>query len=100
MSDKPIAAGKSSYDMIDPVSFWQALKLEKGCKMLDLGCGIGNYAVEAAVRIGQSGRVYAIDAWAEGVEQLKTRMAEKGLFQYCPGRSRHQSRYPGRRGKY
>ena len=80
MNDKPIAAGKSSYDMIDPAAFWPALKLEKGSLILDLGCGIGNYAVEAAVRIGQSGRVYAIDAWAEGIEQLKTRMIENGIY--------------------
>ena len=84
MSDKPIAAGKSSYDMIDTAAFWPALNLEKGSVMLDLGCGIGNYAVEAAVRIGQSGRIYAIDAWAEGIEQLKTRMTEKGLSNIVP----------------
>ena len=33
MSDKPIAAGKSSYDMIDTAAFWPALNLEKGSVM-------------------------------------------------------------------
>ena len=29
--------------------------------MIDLGCGSGDYAIEAAARVGDSGRVFAVD---------------------------------------
>ena len=79
MSHKPIAAGKSSYDTIDAAVFWEAMALNKNSILMDLGCGIGNYAMAAATHIGAQGLVYAIDAWAEGIEKLKQRMASEKI---------------------
>jgi ubiquinone/menaquinone biosynthesis C-methylase UbiE len=71
MSDHPIAAGKSSYDLIDPKIFWPKLALTPGSTVLDLGCGAGRYTLPMAGQIGPAGKVIAIDLWAEGIDRLK-----------------------------
>jgi ubiquinone/menaquinone biosynthesis C-methylase UbiE len=71
MSDHPIAAGKSSYDLIDPDIFWPKLALTPDSTVLDLGCGAGRYTLPMASRIGPAGKVIALDLWAEGIEQLR-----------------------------
>jgi ubiquinone/menaquinone biosynthesis C-methylase UbiE len=35
--------------------------VRKGSKVLDFGCGSGNYTVPAAIIVGDEGRVYAVD---------------------------------------
>lgn len=84
LTDKPIAAGKSSYDRLDAATLWQALDLGEDTVLMDLGCGVGNYAVAAAGRIGPRGLVHAIDAWAEGIAQLETRIAREGIANIRP----------------
>ena len=46
---------------------------------LDLGCGRGNYLVPVAKAIGPRGRVFGIDAWQEGLDDLKSRFLEEGI---------------------
>jgi ubiquinone/menaquinone biosynthesis C-methylase UbiE len=75
---KPPGAGKSSYDLIDPVALWAALNLPQGITFLDLGCGQGNYSLAAADLIGPRGLVYAVDLWEEGIAALKARAAREG----------------------
>lgn len=84
MNEKPIAAGKSSYDLINATLFWEALGLEDGTVVMDLGCGIGNYAVPAAGRVGPQGLVHAIDAWKEGIEQVKERITQGNITNIRP----------------
>ena len=60
-------AGKSSFDLIDAKQLFERLSIKKGSTFVDLGCGRGEYAIEAALRIGQEGAVYAIDLWEEGL---------------------------------
>lgn len=79
MHDKPIAAGKSSFDLINADTVFQALALKKGSTLLDIACGIGNYTLAAAERIGPDGMVYAIDLWEEGIEALKNSAAARDL---------------------
>lgn len=43
--------------------------------ILDLGCGLGNYAIAAAPRIEPGGVIYALDPWDEGIETLEVRAA-------------------------
>ena len=84
MSDKPIAAGKSSYDMLNTTAFWQALGLGGSTVMMDLGCGIGNYAVVAAEQIGPQGLIHAIDAWQDGIKHLKDRIDRRRITNIRP----------------
>jgi hypothetical protein len=53
MSHKPISAGKSSFDLIDFSAFMSALDLQGETVILDVACGIGNYAIEIARQIGK-----------------------------------------------
>jgi ubiquinone/menaquinone biosynthesis C-methylase UbiE len=76
--NKPPGAGKSSFDLIDPVALWAELDLPQGITFLDLGSGQGNYALAAAEIIGPGGVVYAVDLWEEGIAALKRRADEEG----------------------
>ena len=47
--------------------------------VLDLGCGVGNYAIPTAGVVGRSGKVYAIDKNREPLDELMHRTKERGL---------------------
>jgi ubiquinone/menaquinone biosynthesis C-methylase UbiE len=68
----PVAAGKSSYDLIDSEKFWQFLAIPSGITALDLACGAGRYTLPLAERVGPRGKVIAVDLWADGIAQLQT----------------------------
>lgn len=74
-----IAAGKSSYDLVDSDALWSYLALPSDSTVLDLGCGAGRYALPMAKQIGSTGRVIALDLWAEGIEQLRETAASQGV---------------------
>ncbi len=67
---KPIAAGKSSFGLIDPVKLFSVLQLRKETVLLDLACGNGAYSLAASRYIGEQGKIYAIDLWKEGIDSL------------------------------
>jgi len=73
MHDKPVAAGKSSFDLIDSKELFSVLRPHEGEIVLDLACGIGNYSVELARLVGTQGVVYAVDVWKEGLVALNER---------------------------
>jgi ubiquinone/menaquinone biosynthesis C-methylase UbiE len=77
--DRPRGAGKSSFDLIDQTRFFEILDPTAGSVFLDLGSGEGNYTLPIAEVVGARGKVYAFDAWAEGIENLKRRAVERGL---------------------
>jgi ubiquinone/menaquinone biosynthesis C-methylase UbiE len=77
----PIAAGKSSFDLIDPEIVFAQLRLQPDTVLLDLACGVGNYALAAAQFIGPAGAIHAFDLWAEGIAALRESAAARGLAQ-------------------
>ena len=79
MNEHPTAAGKSSYDLIDQELFWKALSVNTGMTVLDLACGAGRYSLPLAERIGPSGKVIAIDLWADGVAKLVAAAEKAGV---------------------
>ncbi|AAK42461.1 precorrin-6Y C5,15-methyltransferase (decarboxylating) subunit CbiT [Saccharolobus solfataricus] len=52
------------------------LRIKKGDKVLDIGCGTGSITVEASLLVGNSGRVYGIDKEEKAIN-LTRRNAEK-----------------------
>jgi ubiquinone/menaquinone biosynthesis C-methylase UbiE len=76
MNDTPVAAGKSSYDLIDREAFFRALGDITGMTVLDAGCGAGKYTLPLAELTGPEGAVYAVDLWREGIALLAQRAAE------------------------
>ncbi len=63
--------GPSSYWLQDPAAVFEILPLLPGDRVLDLGCGAGEYALEAARRVGPSGLVTAIDNWPPIIDALE-----------------------------
>jgi ubiquinone/menaquinone biosynthesis C-methylase UbiE len=77
MSDKPIGAGKSSFDLIDPALFFDSLQLDRHRVFLDVACGIGNYSLAVAEVLGENSIIYAIDLWPEGISSLQKEISKK-----------------------
>ncbi len=77
MKQSPPGAGRSSYELINQDILFGDLHLKSKTTFLDLGCGRGEYAIEAATR--GAGTVYGIDLWEEGVAVLRQEASAKGL---------------------
>jgi ubiquinone/menaquinone biosynthesis C-methylase UbiE len=70
MTEKPIAAGKSSFNLIDSKKLFSELRLKENTTFLDLACGSGAYSIAASEYIGEEGIIYAVDLWKEGIDNL------------------------------
>ncbi len=79
MPPKPIAAGKSSFDLIDFATFLKTVDLNAPTVLLDVACGVGNYAIEIARQIRGKGTVHALDLWEEGITKLRLKAGSLGL---------------------
>jgi ubiquinone/menaquinone biosynthesis C-methylase UbiE len=79
MAHKPVSAGKSSFDLIDFTTFLNVLELRGPIVLLDVACGIGSYAIEIARQIRNTGTVYALDLWEEGINKLRLKAGSLGL---------------------
>lgn len=53
--------------------------LRPGMRVLDAGCGPGRLTVPAALRVGPSGRVAAVDIQQEMLDRLRERIHREGL---------------------
>jgi len=53
MTDKPIAAGKSSFSLMDTRVLFSEIGLTKNITLLDLACGNGAYALAASSHMGR-----------------------------------------------
>ena len=70
MNDKPVAAGKSSFDLIDAKKALAIIAVKPNSSFLDMACGVGKYSLELAKHIGEKGSIYAVDLWTEGIAAL------------------------------
>jgi ubiquinone/menaquinone biosynthesis C-methylase UbiE len=84
MHNKPIAAGKSSFDLIDKERFFAALGLNRDSVLLDAACGVGKYSVAASDVLKNEGIIFAVDLWEEGIQTLKQTVAEKEIKNIRP----------------
>lgn len=62
----------------------EALAVEPGQTICDMGCGNGFYTLELARRVGPRGRVYAVDIQPEMLRMLAERAAAAGLDNIRP----------------
>jgi len=53
--------------------------IEKGQKVLDFGCGQGNYTIPAARLVGEQALVYALDEDEAALDQLMSNVESMGL---------------------
>ena len=84
MPENPIAAGSSSFDLIDPARLFAALELRKDTVLLDVGCGIGAYALATAEKLGVKGTIYAVDLWEEGIATLSREISLRRITNIHP----------------
>jgi len=59
--------------------FLKSIGLRRGHKVLDFGCGRGNYTIPAAQVVGNEGRVYALDKNPRSLDELMRRAAARDL---------------------
>jgi ubiquinone/menaquinone biosynthesis C-methylase UbiE len=63
----------------DPQKNIAELGIGNGMKVVDLGAGSGFYAIEAAKKVGPSGRVYAVDVQKDLLDKVKNGAGVAGL---------------------
>nr|WP_320193515.1 methyltransferase domain-containing protein [uncultured Desulfobacter sp.] len=67
--------------MQEPEPVFEALNICPGQSILDMGCGAGDYALQAARLTGSLGQVTAVDKWPPTVDALKASAKAAGLSQ-------------------
>ena len=63
----------------DPAANVAKFGLIDGMKVVDLGAGSGFYSIEAAKKVGSSGRVYAVDVQKDLLERLRSVASTNGV---------------------
>lgn len=58
--------------------------VQKNMKILDYGCGIGSYTIEAAKLTGKTGKVVAADINAKMIEEVKKQQETEHLSNITP----------------
>jgi ubiquinone/menaquinone biosynthesis C-methylase UbiE len=61
----------------NPETILQDLQVDMA--FVDVGCGDGFFSILAAKKVGENGRVYAVDIDASAIEQLKQKAKAKSL---------------------
>jgi ubiquinone/menaquinone biosynthesis C-methylase UbiE len=79
MDHKPIAAGKSSFDLVDVEKLFSELNLKPETVFLDVACGRGSYSLAISKLIEAEGHVYAVDLWEEGIAILEGEVTKRGI---------------------
>jgi ubiquinone/menaquinone biosynthesis C-methylase UbiE len=63
----------------DPEEILSRIGLREGMVFIDVGSGEGYFAIPAARRVGDNGRVFAVDINAEAIGNLRARAEQEGL---------------------
>jgi ubiquinone/menaquinone biosynthesis C-methylase UbiE len=63
----------------DPAANLAKFGLIDGMKVVDIGAGSGFYSIEAAKRVGSSGRIYAVDVQKDLLERLRSVASNQGV---------------------
>lgn len=62
-----------------PAETIEMLGIDQGYSILDFGCGIGSYTIPAAIKVGESGQVYALDIHPMAIERVRKRAKDENL---------------------
>jgi ubiquinone/menaquinone biosynthesis C-methylase UbiE len=73
--------------LLDPARVIDNLNIMPDMKVADFGCGTGHFTILIAKRVGEDGRVSAIDVQEAPLESVKTRAREAGLANIDPIRA-------------
>lgn len=77
---KPDNANEARLNRLQPPDLvMDAIGVKEGMVVAEIGAGQGRYVVQLAVRVGESGKVYAEDINANSLRYLEKRCARGGL---------------------
>lgn len=62
-----------------PGKLLDSLKIRPGQQVVDLGAGVGFFSLRLARRVGEKGKVYAVDIQQEMLDRLKQRATSAGV---------------------
>ncbi|MFO7172929.1 MAG: methyltransferase domain-containing protein [Bacillota bacterium] len=79
---------------LDPLRILGLLDLRVGMTLLDVGCGPGYFALEAARMVAPAGKVYGVDVSEEMVARLRERAAAAGVENLVPVLAEEEDEYP------
>jgi len=67
-----------------PGEVMDALGVEPGERVADIGCGFGYFTFRLAARVGAEGKVYAVDIDREAINRVRARKERENLEQVEP----------------
>lgn len=76
--------GPSSACLHDPKTVLKHVPLKAGHVFVDLGCGAGDYTIEASTIVRANGKVYALDKWRYLIDKLSETIESMGLDNITP----------------
>ncbi len=68
-----------TWECRDGVGFLEAIGVAPADTVVDFGCRVGHYAIPAALAVGPSGSVYALDKDETSLEELRRKATDCGL---------------------
>jgi len=71
--------GYSSFEFVNTDLLITELNIRKGLTFLDLGCGIGDYSILVSDIVSDTGKVFSVDIWEDGIEILKSRINSRKI---------------------
>lgn len=72
-------SGISSKSKLDAPNLLKSIGIGPGQVFLDAGAGFGHFSLAAAPLVGDGGKVYAVDIYAEGMAALRNEAARLGV---------------------
>lgn len=80
----PKGAGKTSFELIDSNKLKDTLPVKPGSVVIDLACGKGIYSMFLSDIVGETGLIYAVDLWEEGLSLLGSQIEQKDICNILP----------------
>lgn len=81
---KHIHHGKSTRLILDAHRVLDAIGLRESEVFLDAGCGDGFLSIEASYKVGNKGKVFALDIYEKSINELRKEIKEKGITNIEP----------------
>jgi ubiquinone/menaquinone biosynthesis C-methylase UbiE len=69
----------TDWETRDGVAFLKNIGVKTGDKILDFGCGVGHYSIPAAIAVGETGTVHAVDRDQDPLDEIKRKADRLGL---------------------
>ncbi len=63
----------------DGITFLKKIGVKKGCTVMDFGARVGHYSIPAALAVGESGLIYAVDKQQDSLEELNRKAKHLNL---------------------